>query len=73
MTAADTRDQLELWLFDANTKVAERRLHAGSFGTSGELTELEKAQRERKRQFSVGVTEFAWHPDSARILVPSGW
>ncbi len=66
LPAEDDRQRLDLWLTDLGTGNA--RLLAGG-GATGELTDEEKAERERRRQFTGGVAGYQWHPDGRRVLV----
>ena len=36
-----------------------------------ELTAQERADRERRRQFSFGITQYSWHPDGEHLLIPN--
>ena len=69
--ADDDRERLELWLVDMASAETWRRL-SGEEAAAVETTEEEAAERERRRVFARGVTAYAWHPDSERILVPAG-
>ncbi len=67
--AEDDSERLDLWLFDVATDTTRQILDASIVGQGGILSDAEKAERERKRQFTGGVTDYHWHPDSARIAV----
>jgi len=67
--AEDDRERLDLWLFDVASGATRQILDASTVGQGGILSDAEKAERERKRQFTGGVTNYHWHPDSARIVV----
>ena len=40
-------------------------------GHTAAITEEEKAERERRRQFAHGVTAYSWHPHGGEILFPA--
>ena len=65
--AEDDRERLDLWIYDIEKKAAHMALDASRVGQSGILSDAEKAERERRRQFTGGVTNFHWHPNSALI------
>ncbi len=67
--AEDDRERLDLWLYDVAAGSTRQILDASIVGQSGILSDAEKAERERKRQFTGGVTNYHWHPDSSRIAV----
>ena len=68
--AEHNRERLELWLVELASG-ATRRLLAGDEGHTAAITEEEKAERERRRQFAHGVTAYSWHPDGGEILFPA--
>lgn len=68
----DDAQQLDLWSYDVasgQTKllVDSRTLEPEDF----ELSEEEKARRERQRIRSRGIVEFSWGPDASSLLIPS--
>ena len=67
--AADDRERLELWLHEIG---GETRLVPISLDEAdvAALSDVERAERERRRQFSRGVTSWSWHPASDAVLVP---
>ena len=67
--AAEDRERLELWLMDLRDGRAFRPCAELPAGPAGEMTAEEKAERERRRSFSGGITAYQWHPDGQRILV----
>lgn len=70
LAAEDDRERLELWLVDIASAKA-RRLHAGITPRDGEETREERDGRERRRQFSTGITAYEWHPRKNEILFPA--
>ena len=70
LPADDDRERLELWLIDLASGQL-RRLLAGETAAVLETTEA-RDERERRRQFSHGVTAYEWHPERHQILLPAG-
>ncbi|MFN8768215.1 MAG: DPP IV N-terminal domain-containing protein, partial [Lysobacteraceae bacterium] len=72
---AENRNQLDLWAFDVATKQAALLVDSKALlpDGEGELSDEEKARRERQRTASLsGIVEYAWFPDSRRLLFPLG-
>ena len=69
-TGEDNRERLDLWLYDPERGESRELLNAKRFGLLGTLSEAEKAERERLRQFSHGITSYRWVPDSAAVVMP---
>jgi dipeptidyl-peptidase 4 len=63
----EDRDRLDLYGYDVATDTTQRLINAGRNQTDAELSTAEKAERERRRLFSSGVTSYRWLPDSRRI------
>jgi dipeptidyl-peptidase-4 len=60
----------QLFIFDPQSAQAQA-LHLQAAGTSeSELTPAEALRRERQRQLTLGVTQYAWSPDGQSLLVP---
>ena len=72
--AEDDRERMDLWRVNLQTGVHEEwidaRLLQGESLNVAELTDAERAERERRRQFNHGFTEFSWHPHSEVLLAP---
>jgi dipeptidyl-peptidase-4 len=68
--ADDDFERLDLWVFDLDAGRARCLVDARTLGEERELTDVEKARRERLRIFSVGIVEFVWSADGTRILFP---
>lgn len=73
-SSADDREQLELWRCDLDSPEPYRWLAAEQLRDiaqgPGAETEAERAERERKRQFSSGITSYQISANGARLLVP---
>ena len=73
--ATDNRERRDLWRLDIATGRRSLWLDARALSGAGadvsELTAEERAERERRRQFSHGVTSYSWHPDGRRLLIPA--
>ena len=68
LPADDDRERLELWLVEMASGLRWRLL-AGE-ADAPETLEA-RAERERRRQFSHGVTAYEWHPERHEILLPA--
>jgi dipeptidyl-peptidase-4 len=72
-TAADDRERLDLWRHDIGSGTTGLWVPGNRLADlDGPLTEAEKAERERRRQFSRGITRFEFAPDGTRLLLPVG-
>lgn len=72
---AENRNQLDLWAFDVATTQAALLVDSKALlpDGEGELSDEEKARRERQRTAALsGIVEYAWFPDSRRLLFPLG-
>jgi dipeptidyl-peptidase-4 len=68
--AGDDRERLDLWRCDPRTLELRCWLNAQELTASqGELSQAEKAERERRRQFSTGITSFTLSPDGRWALL----
>lgn len=67
----DDRERFDLWAMDTTTGQWRILVDSTKLGTTGELSEAEKMQRERARiGGSKGIVAYDWAPDSKSILVP---
>jgi len=70
--AEDNRERQDLWRYDIASRTDALWLDARTLGGSGELlSDAEKAERERRRQFSTGITRFEFSADGGSVLLPS--
>ena len=69
LPADDDRERLELWLIEMASGQT-RRLLIGETEAAPETAEA-RDERERRRQFSRGVTAYEWHPERHEILLPA--
>lgn len=67
-SATEDRERLDLWVYQADSATKYCLLNAAELDQGGLLSDAEKALKERKRQFSTGVTSYAWHPNSAACV-----
>ncbi len=68
---ADDRDRFDLWFLDSSSGEWRMLVDSTKLGTSGEISEAEKMQRERARIGGTkGIVSYSWSPDSKSILVP---
>jgi len=72
--ADDDRERMDLWQIDLASGEHSLLLDARHLAaTSTDVTELtaeERAERERRRQFSHGINAYRWHPDGERLVIP---
>ncbi len=72
--AEDDRERMDLWRVKLDTGEHEEwinaRLLQGDSLNVAELTDAERAERERRRQFNHGFTEYSWHPKHEVLLAP---
>ena len=67
----DDRERFDLWALDTVSGQARMLVDSTKLGTSGELSEAEKMQRERARIGGTkGIVAYDWAADSQAILVP---
>lgn len=73
-TAADDRERRDLYRVDLDTGRTELWLSADAFAATSSdvsaLTAEERAERERRRDFSHGITRFIWRPQHPQVLLP---
>ena len=70
--AADDHERMDLWRYDIGTRKLDRWVDARDLGATGPLSDAEKAERERRRQFSHGVSRFAISADGCWVLIGAG-
>ena len=71
----ENRNQLDLWAFDIASGTSALLVDSKALSPDGEgeLSDEEKARRERQRTAALsGIVEYAWFPDSRRLLFPLG-
>lgn len=72
----ENKSQLDLWEFDARSGVASLLVDSAVLlgGTEEELSEEEKARRERNRKLTgkKGIVSYAWSQDGKSLLFPLG-
>jgi dipeptidyl-peptidase-4 len=70
--ADDDRERLDLWRVDLPAGTHRRWLNATALATGGTVpSAVEKAERERRRQFSSGITAYEISPDGRTLLIPA--
>lgn len=66
---ADDQFQIDLWLHDIHTGKATRLVDSAALSEGKELSDAEKARRERARTAgSKGISSYRWSPDGKRLL-----
>ncbi len=70
---ADDRERMDLWRIDLETNTHTLWVNGAELGAGEDIAALtaeERAERERRRRFHHGVTDYDWHPDGRRLLLP---
>ncbi len=69
----DNQFQFDLWAFKLADGSMVRLVDSQAFASGQELSEAEKARRERQRTAMLaGITSYTWTPDGKQILLPVG-
>jgi dipeptidyl-peptidase-4 len=69
----DDRNQLDLWVFDVASGTTRRLVDSTALGPAPELSDAEKARRERERIAQLsGIVSYRWSPDSRKLLFGVG-
>lgn len=69
--AADNRDRLDLWAYDIASGSHRQLIDARALAPEEAISPEEAARRERQRTSALsGILQYAFSPDSRRILVP---
>jgi dipeptidyl-peptidase-4 len=70
---ADDQNRLDLWEYHVADKLVRRLVDADTLDTGNELSDAEKARRERARIAGVsGIVSYQWSPDGRALLFPLG-
>jgi dipeptidyl-peptidase 4 len=65
------RDRFDLWVMDTSSGKSQMLIDSMKLGSSAEISEVEKMQRERARIGGTrGIVAYDWSPDSKSIIVP---
>ncbi|MES2257275.1 MAG: alpha/beta fold hydrolase [Pseudomonadota bacterium] len=68
---ADNQFQLDLWEFNLKDKTTRRLVDSKILVPQENLSDAEKARRERERTSSLmGILNYSWSPDGRQLLVP---
>jgi dipeptidyl-peptidase 4 len=68
---ASDKDRFDLWAVDTATGQSRMLVDSEKLASGAALSEAERMNRERQRIADVkGITNYAWAPDSQRLLVP---
>ena len=69
----DNANRLDLWAYDVETGEARMLVDSAALAPSeSELSEEEKARRERRRVYNTGIVEYAWDARGEAVIVPLG-
>ncbi|GAA0712456.1 S9 family peptidase [Dokdonella soli] len=70
---ADDQNQLDLWAYDVASGQSRRLVDSLAIGEQKELSDAEKARRERERIAQLkGIVAYRWAPDSRKLLFSVG-
>ena len=62
-------ERFDLWVYDVSTKNSRILVNCDSILVGSEnLSDEEKANRERKRLFATGIVEYEWSKDGKRLI-----
>ena len=65
----DNQNQLDLWIYEVASGTTRRLVDSSAFGLAPELSDAEKARRERERIAQLlGIVSYRWSPDSRKLL-----
>ena len=67
--APDDRERLDLWRADPATGAAQCWVSGTDLAANLPATEAELAEKERRRAFVHGITNYQWHPDGQALLL----
>lgn len=69
--ANDQHERLDLWSFDLDERASRALIDSSRLSNgSVELSDEEKARRERTRTSATGIVEYEWLPESSGIVFP---
>ncbi len=69
----DDQNQLDLWVFEVANGTTRRLVDSAALSTGAELSDAEKARRERERIAALhGIVSYRWSPDSRKLLFGVG-
>ncbi|GJI95749.1 peptidase S9 [Duganella caerulea] len=67
----DNQFQLDLWEYNLKDKTTHRLVDSKNLVPDEQLSDAEKARRERERTASLkGILSYSWSPDGKQLLVP---
>ncbi len=67
----DDQDRLDLWEYHIKDGVTRRLVDADNLDSGAELSDAEKARRERARIAGIsGIVSYQWSPDGRSLLFP---
>ncbi len=69
----DDQNQLDLWQYNVVSGKTQRLVDSSALGEQKELSDAEKARRERERTAQLkGIVSYRWAPDSHKVLFVLG-
>ena len=70
---ANDQNRFDLWQYRMDDGITSRLVDADTLDTGAELSDAEKARRERTRQSGLsGIIQYQWSPDGKALLFPLG-
>jgi dipeptidyl-peptidase 4 len=67
----DDQNRLDLWEYHIRDKTSRRLVDADALDSGNELSDAEKARRERARIAGIsGIVDYQWAPDGQSLLFP---
>ncbi len=66
--ADDDRERLDLWCMPTAGGVPRCLVDSSSIAGNAQLSDVEKASRERRRVFSSGIVEYEWQADGQSLV-----
>ena len=67
----DDQSRLDLWEYNIKDKTTRRLVDADALDSGAELSDAEKARRERARRAGLsGIIDYQWSPDGKALLFP---
>ncbi|MCO7223961.1 S9 family peptidase [Pleionea sp. CnH1-48] len=66
----DEQERLDLWAYDVSSKKHRMLVDSKALAADEELSDEEKARRERMRLFARGIVSYFWSPESDALVFP---
>ena len=63
-------EELSLWRYDLANQTTQEWFGAPARSNATSESKFDKDERERKRQYTSGITDYYWHPSGNMIIIP---